>query len=184
VTAFEIRRLGPGYDAILTTLAVDGDRYAEDGEDETDVPLSAADARAFLADDTTHLLIASDPQAPGGTPPLGFVVANELRHRHSFARLLIVYEIGVDRAQRRRGIGRALLDAVADLARDRGVPEGFVITNESNAPAMALYASAGGTRPSLDVAEWDFDYRERVEPPERASGASGAGVPPGRHGGS
>ena len=154
-----IRRLGPGDEAILTTLVVEGDRYAEDGEDEHETPLGPADAIAFLADPHTHLLIGFDAEAPDDAPPLGFVVANELRHRHSFGRMLIVYEIGVDRAVRRRGIGRALLDAVAQLARERDIPEGFVLTNASNTAAMTLYAAAGGTRPSLDVVEWDFDYR-------------------------
>jgi ribosomal protein S18 acetylase RimI-like enzyme len=159
VAAFAIRRLGPGDEAILTTLVVEGDRYAEDGDDERESPLSDADAAAFLADERTHLMIATEPNAPAGAVPLGFVVANELLHRHSFARMLIVYEIGVDRAHRRRGIGHALLCAVAELARERAIAEGFVLTNESNAPAMALYAAADGTRPSLDVVEWDFDYR-------------------------
>jgi ribosomal protein S18 acetylase RimI-like enzyme len=158
VRAFVVRRVGPGEEAILRALAVEGDRYAEDGADETESPLPADDAATFLADDRTHLYVAVDPDAPEA-PPLGFVVANELLHRHSFARMLIVYEIGVDRAHRRRGVGRALLDTIADVARDRGIPEGFVLTNASNAPAMALYAAAGGTRPSLDVVEWDFDYR-------------------------
>jgi ribosomal protein S18 acetylase RimI-like enzyme len=158
VRDFAIRRLERGDEAMLTTLANDGTRYAEDGEDESESPLPPDDASAFLADDHTHLLIAFDEDA-SDAPPLGFVVANELCHRHSFARMLIVYEIGVDREHRRRGVGRALLDAVAEIARDRGIPEGFVLTNESNRPAMALYAAAGGTRPSLDVVEWDFDYR-------------------------
>ena len=57
-----------------------------------------------------------------------------------------------DRGQARRR------DAVRALAIARGIPEGFVLTNESNGPAMALYAAAAGTRPSLDVAEWDFHF--------------------------
>ena len=90
--------------------------------------------------------------------PIGFVVVNELLHRHTFARMFLVYEIGVVDDHRRAGVGRTLLDAVRALAIERGVPEGFVLTNESNTAAMAFYAAVGGTRPSLDVAEWDFAY--------------------------
>jgi ribosomal protein S18 acetylase RimI-like enzyme len=150
-----VRRLGPGDEELLTQLARSGLRFEETGAAEADeVPLAPADAARFLADDRTHLFVAYE----GGVDDLlGFVVANELLHRHTFSRMLIVYEIGVHDAHRRRGIGRALLDAVQALAVERGIAEGFVLTESTNAPAMALYAAAGGTR--LDAVQWDFDYR-------------------------
>ena len=153
MSSISVRRLGPGDEAVLTLLAIDSQRYEEEDVAATDVPLAPADAATFLADDRTHLLVAFAKDEP-----IGFVVVNELLHRHTFTRMFLVYEIGVATSDRRQGVGLALLDAVRELARDRGVPEGFVLTNESNGPAMALYAAAGGTRPSLDVAEWDFAY--------------------------
>jgi ribosomal-protein-alanine N-acetyltransferase len=160
-----VRRLGPGDEWVLDRLALEGPRYdeADDAAQkaaENDVPLSPADAAAFLADDHTHLFAAfCADHEPADHEPVGFVVVNELLHRHTFTHMLLVYEIGVRDDHRRRGVGRALLDAVRELATQRGIPEGFVLTNESNAPAMAFYAATGGARPSLDVAEWDFDYR-------------------------
>jgi ribosomal protein S18 acetylase RimI-like enzyme len=156
--AVSVRRLQPGDEAVLARLVLDGPRYEEAGEVAqeqavNEVALSPADAAAFLADDHTHLFVAYRADEP-----IGFVVANELLHRHTFPRMLLVYEIGVRDDHRRRGVGKALLDAVRALAIERDIPEGFVLTNESNGPAMALYAAAGGTRPSLDVAEWDFRY--------------------------
>jgi ribosomal-protein-alanine N-acetyltransferase len=158
-----VRRLGPGDEAVLARLAREGARYEEEDEraqneaaDET--PLAPADAATFLSDDHTHLFVASCADEHAGDEVVGFVVANELLHRHTFTRMLLVYEIGVRDDHRRRGIGRALLDALRELAIERGIPEGFVLTNESNGPAMAFYAAAGGTRPSLDVAEFDFTY--------------------------
>jgi ribosomal protein S18 acetylase RimI-like enzyme len=161
--AVSVRRLGPGDEAVLARLVRDGPRYEEaddvaQQEAATAVPLAPADAAVFLADDHTHLLVAFRVDEPSGGEPVGFVVVNELLHRHTFARMFLVYEIGVVDDHRREGVGRTLLDAVRALAIERGVPEGFVLTNESNAAAMALYEAAGGTRPSLDVAEWDFDY--------------------------
>jgi aminoglycoside 6'-N-acetyltransferase I len=169
-----VRRLGPGDGDVLARLARDGARYEEaddvaQQEAASAVPLTPVDTAAFLSDVHTHVLVAYlvDERAtdePAADEPVGFVVVNELLHRHTFARMFLVYEIGVVADHRREGIGRTLLDAVRALAIERGVPEGFVLTNESNGPAMALYAAAGGTRPSLDVAEWDFDYRASRAP--------------------
>jgi ribosomal protein S18 acetylase RimI-like enzyme len=151
--AVSVRRLGPGDEEVLNQLARSGSRYEEPGVDEPDeVPLSPADAANFLADDRTHLFVAHED----GDDLVGFVVANELLHRHTFTRMLIVYEVGVAEQHRRRGVGRALLDAVRALAVERGIPEGFVLTEATNTPAMALYAAAGGTR--LDAVEWDFTF--------------------------
>jgi ribosomal protein S18 acetylase RimI-like enzyme len=157
--AVSIRRLGPGDEVVLARLALDEQRYEDDEVVSPAIPLAPADAATFLSDDHTHLLVAFRADEPADGEPIGLVVVNELLHRHTFSRMFLVYEIGVVDDHRRQGIGRALLDAVRALAIERGVPEGFVLTNESNAAAMALYEAAGGTRPSLDVAEWDFDYR-------------------------
>jgi ribosomal protein S18 acetylase RimI-like enzyme len=147
LTDVSIRRLGPGDEALLAGMSFDTD------EDDDEVPLAPADAAAFLADEHTFLFVALAAEQV-----VGFVVVNELLHRHSFARMFLIYEIGVEAEYRRRGIGRALLDAVRAVAVERRVAEGFVLTNESNIPAMALYAAAGATRPSLDIAEWDFQF--------------------------
>jgi ribosomal protein S18 acetylase RimI-like enzyme len=49
-----------------------------------------------------------------------------------------------------------LLARLAEFARERGIRVGFVLTDEDNAPANALYRSAGGTS-SRDVM-WEFRY--------------------------
>jgi hypothetical protein len=53
-------------------------------------------------------------------------------------------------------VGKALLQELARMARERVVPQGFVLTDADNIAAMRLYASVGGER--NDVVEWDFDY--------------------------
>ena len=88
------------------------------------------------------------------------LLAYELERRHGDLRMLFIYELGVDADYRRRGIGRELLHRTRQLARKRGIREGFVLTDESNAAAMALYASAGGFRPSDDEVMFDFDFGE------------------------
>lgn len=51
--------------------------------------------------------------------------------------------MAVEPAFRRRGIGRALLDAAEDEARRRGLPYMTLMVTEENAAARALYRRAG-----------------------------------------
>ncbi len=64
---------------------------------------------------------------------------------------LCIYEIDVDAAYRRRGIGAGLLRELERIARERGIEEAFVLTDEDNTAAMRLYESVGGKR--TDVVE-------------------------------
>lgn len=62
-----------------------------------------------------------------------------------------ILNLGVAPDQRRRGIGRALIDAVLARLCDAGVRTVYLEVRESNAPARSLYASLGfaavGRRP-------------------------------------
>jgi ribosomal protein S18 acetylase RimI-like enzyme len=73
-------------------------------------------------------------------------------------RPVFVYEVDVVESHRRRGIGSALLARLAEVARERGIRAGFVLTDEDNAAANALYRSAGGTS-EADVI-WQFSYED------------------------
>ena|SRR5438270_8758974 len=53
-------------------------------------------------------------------------------------------------------LARSLLQRLAELARERGIGEGFVLTEPDNDAANSLYDDLGGVR--SDVAMWDFDY--------------------------
>ena len=59
-------------------------------------------------------------------------------------------------SHQRRGIASTLLARLVELARERGIRAGFVLTEPDNDPANALYRSAGGV--SSTVVEWDFSY--------------------------
>lgn len=52
-------------------------------------------------------------------------------------------DLAVRPERRRRGLGRALVEAVARAARDRGAETLFLQVRESNAAARALYREAG-----------------------------------------
>lgn len=62
-----------------------------------------------------------------------------------------VLTLAVDPAARGRGIGRALVEAAAAIAVDKGAEAFFLEVAEDNAPALSLYRSSGfqwaGRRP-------------------------------------
>ncbi len=51
--------------------------------------------------------------------------------------------IGVAQAEQRKGLGRAILSRMLDLARERNIRYVFLEVRRSNAAAMGLYRSAG-----------------------------------------
>lgn len=131
-----IRRLGPGDERVVAELA-------------TRPPQTA-----LLGDERTLFLVAFD-----GERPMGFVLAHELPRRHGDPSNLLVYEVDVAERYRRGGVGKALLDELATVARRRGIREGWVLTDEDNHPATALYRSAGGVLPQ-EVTMWEFRYAD------------------------
>jgi aminoglycoside 3-N-acetyltransferase I len=108
---------------------------------------------ALLADEATIFLAAFH-----GTEPVGFVFGYELQRRHGDPSILFVYELDVDEAHRRQGIGTRLMRDLADIARSRGIRAGFVLTEPDNDAANALYRSLGGER--VESVMWDFPYAD------------------------
>lgn len=106
----------------------------------------------FLASPNHHLLIAYERGIP-----VGFVSGVETTHPDKGTEMFL-YELGVDGAFRRRGIGKALVSAIAELARDHGCYGMFVLTDEDNDAALATYASAGAAREGTQVMlSWTWD---------------------------
>jgi len=60
----------------------------------------------------------------------------------------VLYDIVVDPAHRRQGVGRLLLDATLDALKARGAPRVVLSTAERNAPAQRLFDRAG-FRPTM-----------------------------------
>jgi ribosomal protein S18 acetylase RimI-like enzyme len=135
----DIRRLGPD-DAALVVAA----------EALFDHPVRPDATARFLADPRHHLLVAYD-----GDAPVGFVSGVETTHPDKGTELFL-YELAVAAAARGNGVGRALVRALADLARDRGCYGMWVAVDEDNAAALRTYAAAGGVaaKPGTTVVEW------------------------------
>ncbi|MEV7086322.1 GNAT family N-acetyltransferase [Streptomyces sp. NPDC093085] len=100
-------------------------------------PEDEATAR-FLADERHHLLIAYVAGAPAG-----MVTGVEMTHPDKGTEMFL-YELGVDEAFRRRGVGRGLVTALGELARERDCEGMWTITDKDNTAALATYHRAGG----------------------------------------
>ncbi|WP_405980630.1 GNAT family N-acetyltransferase [Streptomyces sp. NBC_00158] len=74
--------------------------------------------------------------------PAGMVSGVEMTHPDKGTEMCL-YELSVDEAYRRRGIGRALALALADEAKARGCYGMWVGVDTDNEAALATYASAG-----------------------------------------
>jgi ribosomal protein S18 acetylase RimI-like enzyme len=105
-----------------------------------DRPPAADATRRFLADPGHHLLVAYEADVPAG-----FVTGVEMTHPDKGTEMFL-YELGVSEGLRSRGIGRSLVAALAQLARDRGCYGMWVLTDPGNAAAQTAYSAAGGVR--------------------------------------
>jgi aminoglycoside 3-N-acetyltransferase I len=128
-----VRRLGPGDEDVVRTLA------------------EGAAHTALLADEHTIFLAAFQ-----GKQPIGFVYGYELLRVDGAPSMLFIYELDVDEAYRRRGIATLLMTELEQIARSRGIAEGFVLTEPDNVAANTLYESLGGER--SDAVLWDYRY--------------------------
>jgi ribosomal protein S18 acetylase RimI-like enzyme len=71
----------------------------------------------------------------------------------------MLYEIEVLPEFRRQGIGRALLDAFLDIARQEDGASMYLFTAQDNGAAQALYRAAGGV--PADHPELGFSWALR-----------------------
>ncbi len=106
----------------------------------------------FLDRPGHHLLVAYVAE-----DPVGFVSGIEVAHPDKRVEMLL-FELGVESAHRRRGIGRALVRALVDLARELGCRAMWVPTEPDDTPAIATYRSAGADVPeAATILSWSFD---------------------------
>jgi ribosomal protein S18 acetylase RimI-like enzyme len=141
----KIARLGPD----------DAERVVADSP-LFDGPATLEWATLFLARQGHHLLVASIDGVD-----VGFVSGVETTHPDKGTEMFL-YELSVDEAYHRRGIGRALVAALRDLARERGCHGMWVGTDDSNVAALATYRSAGAAPPEPCVTlTWTFETTPR-----------------------
>jgi ribosomal protein S18 acetylase RimI-like enzyme len=136
----EIRVLRPGDDRLVAAAS-----HLFDG------PARPEATARFLADAHHHLLIAYE-----GERPVGFVSGVEVTHPDKGTELFL-YELAVEEPFRRRGVGRALTERLAGVAREAGCYGMWVVTDHDNEAARATYEGTGGTPETGQVVEvWTF----------------------------
>jgi ribosomal protein S18 acetylase RimI-like enzyme len=139
-----IRILQRGDEAILGNVA----------PDVFDDPINEAWTAEFLSDPRHHLAVALDD---------GLVVgmASAVHYLHPDKPTeLWINEVGVAPTHWRRGLGKALINALLQLGRELGAKEAWVLTERDNTAAINLYQSTGGVNESDDTVMFTFYLNE------------------------
>jgi GNAT superfamily N-acetyltransferase len=111
----------------------------------------ASSTERFLHREGHHILIA---YVDG--EPVGFVTGIEVEHPDKGFEMLL-YELGVDAAFRGQGVGRALVDRLAALAKELGCYGMWTVTDGDNATARAVYEGSGAESEIDQIVEvWTF----------------------------
>ena len=135
-----IEHLGPGDEKKLVAA-----------EELLDGPAKPDAVHHFLNEPTHHMLIAYDDGVPAG-----FVSGVEMTHPDKGTEMFL-YELAVGEAHRRKGVATALVDALKDLARQRGNYGMWVLCDEDNEAAIKTYRRAGGSDSSPVLFDWRFE---------------------------
>ena len=118
-----IKVLGPGDDHILENIAAD----------VFDNPINAAWTKEFLEDSRHHIAVAMDDRLV-----VGFASAVHYIHPDKPPELWI-NEVAVAQTHRGLGLGKAMMSALFELGKAHSCVIAWVLTNQNNAQAMALY---------------------------------------------
>jgi ribosomal protein S18 acetylase RimI-like enzyme len=117
------------------------DAYRRFYEQPGDVALASAYLQARMEGGESVILVA---EAQGAL--LGFCQLYPTWCSVAAARIFVLYDLFVDADVRRAGVGRALMRAAQDFAREAGAVRLDLSTARSNTRAQALYESLGWRR--------------------------------------
>src|SRR5205807_2110984 len=126
--------------ADLRTVAELFDGYRQFYGQPADYPLAEAFLRDRLANNESVVFLAVDPESGAG---LGFVQLYPSFSSAAARRVWILNDLFIAPAARRRGIGRALLEAARDHGAQTGARRLVLSTAATNREARALYESYG-----------------------------------------
>lgn len=137
----EIRILRSGDESVLDHTA----------DDVFDDPIVTQTTRQFLADPRHHLAVALENEIV-----IGFASGVHYVHPDKPHPEFWINEVGVAETHHRRGIGKALMNALLEVARVLGCREAWVLTERDNSPAMRLYQSMDGEEAPDQIVMFTF----------------------------
>jgi ribosomal protein S18 acetylase RimI-like enzyme len=86
----------------------------------------------------------------------GFLSGYRLQRFDNKRAEVLLYEIGVDESFQRQGIGKSLIQALKQWAKNTDANEIWVLTNRANKAAVSLYKSEGGIIENVDEQMYVF----------------------------
>jgi ribosomal protein S18 acetylase RimI-like enzyme len=137
--AIEIKVLQRGDECVLMNVAAE----------VFDNPIDAELTREFLEDARHHIAVAIDDSLV-----VGFASGVHYVHPDKPPELWI-NEVALAPTHRRRGLGKAVLNALLDVGRTHRCNVAWVLTDRTNVAAMALYSSVGGAEGADDTGSAD-----------------------------
>ena len=141
IMSIDIRILGPEDGAILNHVA----------PDVFDDPIVPQSVQEFLGSPQHQIVVAIDNGLV-----VGFASAVLYVHPDKPNPELWVNEVGVAPSHQNRGVGKAILRALLDVARKAGCAEAWVLTERQNLPAIRLYQAVGGEEGQDELVMFSF----------------------------
>ena len=138
----------------LERLSASSAHWTETQYDELFSAVSAPERLVLVGEDTMYFSGPADA-LESGVAMVGFLVARHVAAEWELENIV------VDSMARNRGLGRQLLNALLDAARETNSEVVFLEVRESNAAARALYEKAG-----FEHSGWRKAYYN--DPPDHA----------------
>lgn len=130
------------------------DAYRVFYKKESDLPLARSFLEERFANDESKIFVATDSAGRF----YGFTQLFPSFSSVSAMRLWVLNDLFVEKAARRKGVGRLLMDKAREFALETGAKGLVLETGESNTGAQALYESLGYKKSS------EFFYSLDVQP--------------------
>ncbi len=146
-TQFEIEKLSSNQIALAKELMLMF--QLDDGIENPTLP-SENYLTEILAKDDFHVIVAlKNNQLIGG------LTAYEIKMFKRETIEMFLFEIGVEKSQRKKGVATALIEFLKEICIAKGIIEMFVGTGKDNLAARRLYLTTGGKADENSV--W-FNY--------------------------